>query len=263
MPLFEIVGVTSTKLTYSIAFSFLSFEQENNFTWVLEMLVGLLTSKLNMPKVVVTDRDTTLMNVVAKVLPKTDHILCYFHIEKNVKAKSIKDCRVKVKPSDAKVVGKPVKEANDEKHCDNVKKIVRAWRDVANSPTEDLYAIAWLKFKEEVCGPFPMFVKYVETTVMPLKKHFVMAWTNKFLHLGCRTTNIVESAHAQLKRYLRSSVGDLVSCWDEIDKMLKNQLGEIQGSFGRSITVMVHKYKKQKLFSELEGCLLSHFGFYG
>jgi len=86
-----------------------------------------------------------------------------------------------------------------------------------------------------------MFVKYVETTVLPLKKHFVRAWTNKFLHLGCRTTNIVESAHGHLKRYLRSSVRDLPSCWDEIDKMLKIQLGEIQGSFGRSITVMVHK----------------------
>ena len=48
-------------------------------------------------------------------------------------------------------------------------------------------------------------------------------------------------------------MGDLASCCDEIDKMLKNQLGEIQGSFGRIIIVMVHKYKKLKLFSELEG----------
>ena len=45
----------------------------------------------------------------------------------------------------------------------------------------------------------------------------------------------------------------MTSCWDEIDKMLKNQLGEIQGSFGRSIIVIVHKYKKKKLFSKLEG----------
>ena len=122
---------------------------------------------------------------------------------------------------------------------------------MVNSPTEDSYASAWLKFKEEVYELFPMFVKYVETTVLPLKKHFVRAWTNKFLHLGCRTTNIVESTHGHLKSYLRSSVGDLASCWDEIDKILKNQLGEIQGSFARSITVMEHKYKKHKLFSEL------------
>jgi len=236
MPLFEIVGVTSTKMTYSVAFAFLSFEQENNFTWALEMLVGLLTSKLNMPKVIVTDRNTALMNVVATVLPEIEHVLCYFHIEKNVKAKCITDCRVKTKPTDAKVVDKDVKEANDEKHYDLVKKIMRAWREVVNSPMDDSYASAWLKFKKDVCRPFPLFVKYVETTILPLKKHFVRAWTNKFLHIWCRTTNIVESAHGKLKRYLRSGVGDLASCWDEINKILKNQLGEIQGSFGRGIS---------------------------
>jgi hypothetical protein len=246
MPLFEIVGVTSTKMTYSVAFAFLSFEKENNFIWTLEMLVGLLTSKRNMPKVIVTDRDPALMKVVAEVLPKTDNVLCYFHNEKNVKSRCIKDCRVKAKPSKGKVVDKDAKEADHDKQCELVKKIVRAWRDVVNSPTEDSFAIAWLTFKDEVCRPFLLFVKYVEETVLPLKKHFVREWTNKYLHLGCRSTNIVESAHAQLKRYLTSSVGDLTSCWDEIDKMLKNQFGEIQGSFGKSITVTVHKYKKKK-----------------
>jgi len=88
---------------------------------------------------------------------------------------------------------------------------VRVWREVVESPTEDAYSSAWLKFKE-VCEPFPMFVKYVETTVLPVKKQFVRVWTDKFLHLGCRSTNIVESAHAQLKRYLRGSVRDLASC---------------------------------------------------
>jgi len=206
-----------------------------------------------MPKVIVTDRDPGLMKAVSDVLPKTTHVLCYFHIEKNVKSRCVTDCRLNPKGSKAKGVDKDAKEEDDDKHCELVKKIVRAWRDVINSPTEDDFAIAWLTFKDEVCGLFPLFVKYVEETVLPLKKHFVRAWTNKYLHLGCRTTNIVESAHAQLKRYLRSSVGDLASCWDEVDKILKNQFGEIQGSFGRSITIMVHKYKKNKLFSELEG----------
>jgi len=70
------------------------------------MSVGLLSSKLNMLKVVVTDRDNALMNVIAKVLPERDVILCYFHIGKNVKAKCITDCKVKAKPKDAKVVEK-------------------------------------------------------------------------------------------------------------------------------------------------------------
>jgi len=57
-----------------------------------------------MSKVVVTDKDTTLMNVVAIVLPETSAILSYFNIGRNVRAKCITNCRVK--PKDVKVDGK-------------------------------------------------------------------------------------------------------------------------------------------------------------
>jgi hypothetical protein len=138
-------------------------------------------------------------------------------------------------------IEKEVKEAKEEKHCDLVKKIMRVWKEVVESPIEDSYASALLKFKE-VYEPFTKFLEYVETTFLnTVKNKFVRAWTNKVLQLGCRTTNVVESTHEKLKKYLRSSVGDLTSCWDQIDKMLAIQLGEIQGSFGRSITIMEHK----------------------
>ena len=48
----------------------------------MEMLVGLLCSKLNMSKFVVTDRENAVINVVAKGLPKIAALLCYFHIER-------------------------------------------------------------------------------------------------------------------------------------------------------------------------------------
>ncbi|KEH23062.1 hypothetical protein MTR_7g065910 [Medicago truncatula] len=41
MPLFEIVGCTSTKMTYSVGFTFLHFELEDNFAWELTILKGL------------------------------------------------------------------------------------------------------------------------------------------------------------------------------------------------------------------------------
>jgi len=241
MSLFEIVGCTSTKMTYSVGFAFLHFEQEDNFTWALNMVKGLLSLEDNMPKVIVTDRDGALMNVVATTFLETYTMLCFFHIGKNVRAKCITDCRVKPKPSkDAKVDKKQVKK-DKEKNRDVVEKIVSAWKELVESPTEESYASALLKFKD-VCMPFPEFIVYVETTVLNLKEKFVRAWMNKVLHLGCRTTNIVESAHGVLKKYLRSSEDDLASCWDEIDKMLVVQFSEIQGSFGRNKKVLEHKY---------------------
>jgi hypothetical protein len=42
---------------------------------------------------------------------------------------------------------------------------------------------------------------YVETTILnTVKDKFVRAWTDSVLHIGCRTTNIVKSAHGKLKK---------------------------------------------------------------
>lgn len=43
------------------------------------------------------------MNVVAKVHPETAALLFHFHIERNVRAKCIMDCRVNPKLKDVKV----------------------------------------------------------------------------------------------------------------------------------------------------------------
>jgi len=79
-PLLEIVGVTSTGLTFSVGFAFLSSERQNNFTWALERLKGLLMTSKGGPEVIVNDRDLALMNVIATVFPECYHFLCQFHI---------------------------------------------------------------------------------------------------------------------------------------------------------------------------------------
>jgi len=63
---------------------------------------------------------------------------------------------------------------NKEKNRDVVEKVVSAWKELVESPTDESYASALLKFKE-VCMPFPGFITYVETTVLNLKEKFVRA----------------------------------------------------------------------------------------
>jgi len=82
MPLFEIVGGTSTDMTYSVGFAFMTTEKEDNFTRALQMLLKFLKSNSDMPKVVVTNRDTTLMNAKETVFLDSSAVLCYFHLEK-------------------------------------------------------------------------------------------------------------------------------------------------------------------------------------
>ena len=57
LPLLEIVGVTSTDLTLSTAFTYLQFEQANNYTWPLDIL-RILMDESALPLVIVTYRES-------------------------------------------------------------------------------------------------------------------------------------------------------------------------------------------------------------
>jgi len=102
---------------------------------------------------------------------------------------------------------------------DVVKKIMRARKVMVESPTQEFYANALVKFQDE-CSDFPLFLDYAMTTLKEVKEKIVRAWTYHVLHLGCRTTNRVESTHALVKKYLDNSVGDLGTCWEKIHDML-------------------------------------------
>jgi len=85
--LLEIIGVTSTGLTFSAVFVLISTEHENNFTWALQRLRGLFFRGDVYPIFIVSDRDPTLMNAIEVVFSEACNLLCRFHINKNVKAK--------------------------------------------------------------------------------------------------------------------------------------------------------------------------------
>ncbi|CAK8539545.1 unnamed protein product [Lathyrus sativus] len=86
LPLFEMVDVTSTEKTYVVGFAFLECEKEDNFTRTLEACWSLLKDQVEMPKVIIIDRDTVLMNAVSKVFHFSNALLCRYHITKNVRS---------------------------------------------------------------------------------------------------------------------------------------------------------------------------------
>jgi len=65
MSLFEVVGITSTGLTFLVAFC--SAEKENIFVWALDRLKGLFFRVDSYPRVMVCDRDIALMNAKNRV----------------------------------------------------------------------------------------------------------------------------------------------------------------------------------------------------
>src|SRR3954469_23639805 len=237
LPLLEIVGVTSTDKTYSVGFAYLECEKEDNFTWALGICKSLLVDQAVMPNVIVTDRDNALMNAVDTVFPTSTALLCRYHITCNVRSKLKPAVGTKDRPDEnGKVVKADVV----------VDRIMAAWREILDAYSEEVYTEKLVHFRS-LCGSIKTFCHYVESTILDkVREKVVCAWTNRVRHLGCTTTNRVESAHAVFKRWLGYSKGDLCRGWDTVNQMLENQHNEIQTSFGRSKTVMEHRFKGVK-----------------
>jgi len=94
MSLLEVVGITSMRLMFSVAFMLLTSEWQHNFVWALERLKGCFFRVDSYPKIMVIDRYIALMNVINVVFLEVSNLLCYLQIDKNVKSK----CKMIVHP---------------------------------------------------------------------------------------------------------------------------------------------------------------------
>ena len=92
MPLMIITGQTPLHTTFYIAFCFMTKEKIADYRWVLQQLKELY-AKLEVPAplVIITDMEKGLMTARHLELSTTQHILCLWHINKNVLANCKKD----------------------------------------------------------------------------------------------------------------------------------------------------------------------------
>ncbi|PNX78690.1 protein FAR1-RElateD SEQUENCE 5, partial [Trifolium pratense] len=144
-----------------------SNEKEDNFIWALQQLRCLLRRKANLPKVILTDRDLALMNVIPAVFPDTVALVCRFHVVKNLRSKATK--LVKVRDGE-KIKVSEMRET-----------VCLAFMDVLDLSTEDEYSENVLKFRK-LCERWPKFVLYVEETILDTdKERVVNAWVDKYM----------------------------------------------------------------------------------
>ncbi|XP_017416390.1 uncharacterized protein LOC108327167 [Vigna angularis] len=218
------------RITFSAAFAFLSTQRQSNFTWALEKLKGLFLTSEGGPKVIVTDQDLALMNVIANVFPESYQMLCRFHILKNVKA----ECKMLVHSTEVSEV------------------LMDAWENVMDCADESLFA-EYVNDFQYASSSWPLFFEYVnQTWIILYITYFVKFWTNKVMHLGNTTTNRAESAHWSLKKVLGNSMGDLCSCWDNIHNVIILQHNKIKASFESSLLLTSDHFKGYK-YRELIG----------
>ncbi len=196
LPLLNIIGITGLGTSFYLAFAFLRAEAEKDFTWALEQLAKIIP---HAPNVIVTDRDLALMNALQVVFPDSAHLLCQWHIRKNVVSRSKLHFRQH----------RPLDETSGEAQRpydtdDPAGDFVKTWDQVTFSSTALEYKRRWDKLKDEYKSEAALLT-YLQNTWIPWRKRFMAPWINQHLHLGTVVTSRVESAHSVLKRYLEVS----------------------------------------------------------
>ncbi|XP_076955051.1 PKS-NRPS hybrid synthetase cheA-like [Bidens hawaiensis] len=222
MPFVQIVGVTSTNNTFSIAFAFMHNEKTVNYTWVLNCL-KLTLDKCMLPRVIVTDRELALVNACKEVFPDAAQLLCRWHIEQNI----FRRCR------------------NFVRSRGDWDKFSSLWKSLVDSATLESYTENY-QILESFLIKFPRVSDYVNKNwLKEYKKMFVSLWIDQHLNFGENTTNRVESAHAKLKKFLETSnsgFDKFVTC---VDQIVKSQHTIIKASLGTSRIQKIHQHDLQ------------------
>ncbi|XP_021765427.1 protein FAR1-RELATED SEQUENCE 5-like [Chenopodium quinoa] len=86
MPFFEIVGVTPTNQNFLVGYVFMRNECTASYRWVLQRLRELIGYDKE-PSVFLSDRELGLCAALREVFPGTSHLLCRWHIDKDVEAR--------------------------------------------------------------------------------------------------------------------------------------------------------------------------------
>ena len=200
MPLLHIVGVSPSNATFSVALCFMHNERTESYVWALQTFFSFLQRSEHLP-VLCTDRDLALLNAIEEVCPRNPHLLCIWHINKNVTAK--------VKGQFAT--------------SDEFDEFYGLWMKLVHAPTEDEYnkRLADLDSK---CAKYQSAIHYVKGVWLIHKQKFVVAWTRQHLHLGNAATSRVEGSHAFIKKHIGSSSGSMLIVFEQVKRAIQTQI---------------------------------------
>ena len=134
----------------------------------------------------VTDADNALIPVLSTIFPRTNHLLCIWHLQKDVLAYIKNEIYTKAMEKDLKQPehGIFMDKAITEMQTD--------WNKVLRASTIEEYEQNWTLFQTRHSGR-PAIVNYLTNQWIPHKEKIVSAWTNKILHYSTIITSRIES----------------------------------------------------------------------
>ena len=228
MPYLNIVSLASTNQTFTVMGCFLKDEKAESYTWALEFLKR---NAKKMPKktVILTDKEAALINAITKVFPNSKHMLCKWHIEKNVLA----NCRGYFQSQDSFDV------------------FYKCWTRLLESHSLDEYDRRRGDLMRQ-CNGKPNLMTYLNETWLCMKEAFVKCFTKHYMHFGHSTTSRVEGSHSIMKGVLDVATGDLLTVHSKLDPYFQQQYDQIAAQISRDRRIVKHAHDAV-LFAELFG----------
>lgn len=165
MSLLEIVGITSTKKTFAIAFVFMARENADHYIWAMRRVKHLCKHRL--PDVIVTDRELGLIKALNEVFPTVKHMLCRWHVM----------CNIELKGRSTNSAARQQEFYND---C----------FALLESKTEDSYEGRLATMHEKWEAKWGLMAYLESTWLTDHKEALVRAWVDCYPHFGTRTTNM-------------------------------------------------------------------------
>jgi hypothetical protein len=107
-----------------------------------------------------------------------------------------------------------------------------SWGQVTKSKTPDIFYEQWASLKAQLSS-CPSVLEYIETSILPVKELFVVAWACQHPHLRNLNTSRVKSGHAYVKNFIKNSTGDLLSVFKSLSLAVGTQLNQVHESIGR------------------------------
>ncbi|KAI1001618.1 hypothetical protein K3495_g6584 [Podosphaera aphanis] len=146
-------------------------------------------------------RELALMNSLEVHFSDTPCLLCRWHVNMNVFAKSKKHFL------------KPTKKGDSYVRSPDFVEFLKQWNAVLAATSEEIYEQEVAKLK--AMPPKDAYI-YVERTWLVWKEKIVSFWVDKQLHFGHTVTSTVEGCQSNLKDYLRRSTYDLKGVYDKL-----------------------------------------------
>ncbi|XP_035842104.1 PKS-NRPS hybrid synthetase CHGG_01239-like [Helianthus annuus] len=172
----QVVCMTSTNQTFCVAHAFLSNEQEATYVWVMERVRSMLHECME-ARVILTDKDQTLINAYRKIFPGAHRYLCRFHILQNI----MKHCKNSFNTQDWDA-------------------FISQWKTMCNFATEELYKYNVLNLQRHLINQQRTYVfDYLWNNWLSTSRQLFYG------NAGEKVGTLVLKQYAQIKKSLEES----------------------------------------------------------